>query len=162
MFDNLTQNITVELAVVFGKRCKDVKKANAFEYVSGYAVAIDATCRSLQEVAKKASLPWTAAKGFDTSCPISDLIEVSRIGNPQDVRLQLELNGEMKQNGTTADMIFDIATLIEHASAMMTLEAGDILLTGTPNGVGPFVGGDHIRVRAVDVLQADFDVVYKD
>ncbi|PWN39717.1 hypothetical protein IE81DRAFT_259205 [Ceraceosorus guamensis] len=134
----------VELGVVVGKEARDVKRADAERHIGGYALGIDMTARNLQDKAKKAGLPWSAAKGFDTFNPVSSLIEKSKIADPHNVRLWLAVNEAMKQNGNTQDMIFDIPHLLEYISSIMTLEVGDLVLTGTPQGVGRVVAGDVI------------------
>ncbi|RIA91059.1 hypothetical protein C1645_822542 [Glomus cerebriforme] len=134
----------VELGVVIGKDGRDIRKSEAMNYVEGYALGIDMTARNLQEVAKKKGLPWSTSKGFDTFTPIGEFIPKSEIKDPHNVDLWLKLNEEIKQNGTTKDMIFDIPTLIEHVSSIMKLEKGDLILTGTPSGVGPIHPGQVI------------------
>jgi len=96
----------VELGVVIGKGGRDISADVAMQHVSGYVLALDMTARSLQNEAKKAGLPWSAAKGYDTFCPVSSFIEKSKIDNPQNVNLWLKVNGQTKQDGNTTDMIF--------------------------------------------------------
>lgn len=134
----------VELGVVIGKTGRDIAASRAPDFVAGYALGIDMTGRNVQDAAKKKGLPWTAAKGFDTFTPISDFIPKSSISDPTNVNLWLKINGEFRQNGTTADMIFNIPQLIEHVSSIMTLEEGDLILTGTPEGVGAIKAGDTV------------------
>ncbi|CAG8552381.1 8282_t:CDS:2 [Ambispora gerdemannii] len=134
----------VELGVVIGKDGRDIPALEAFNYISGYALGIDMTARNLQDSAKKKGLPWAAAKGFDTFLPIGDFIPKGEIINPSDVNLWLKLDDVIRQNGNTKDMIFPIQTLIEYISSIMKLEEGDLLLTGTPKGVGPVNPGQII------------------
>ncbi|CAG8473149.1 5095_t:CDS:2 [Funneliformis mosseae] len=134
----------VELGVVIGKGGRDIRKSEAMDYVEGYALGIDMTARNLQDAAKKNGLPWSAAKGFDTFTPVGEFIPKSEIKDPHNVNLWLKLNEEIKQNGVTKDMIFKIPTLIEYISSIMTLEKGDLILTGTPSGVGPILPGQVI------------------
>eukprot|EP01114_Cavostelium_apophysatum_P006656 TRINITY_DN1807_c0_g1_i1.p1 TRINITY_DN1807_c0_g1~~TRINITY_DN1807_c0_g1_i1.p1 ORF type:complete len:225 (-),score=34.13 TRINITY_DN1807_c0_g1_i1:291-965(-) len=134
----------VELAVVIGKKGRDISEASAMDYVAGYTIALDMTARSLQDAAKKAGQPWTAAKGFDTFCPIGKFIPKEKIPNPKNVGIWLKVNGESRQNGNTSDMIFSIEKCLAHISSVMTLEVGDIILTGTPEGVGSVNNGDVI------------------
>ncbi|KAG9295774.1 hypothetical protein G9A89_009002 [Geosiphon pyriformis] len=112
--------------------------------VSGYVLGIDMTARNLQDAAKKRGLPWAAAKGFDSFLPIGDFIPKTELSNPQDVNLWLKVDNVTKQDGNTKDMIFSIPLLIEHISSIMKLEPGDLLLTGTPEGVGPVEPGQTI------------------
>ena len=114
------------------------------------ALAVDMTARNLQDRVKKAGLPWSAAKGFDTFTPIGSFIPSSDIEDAQDLQLTLKINGVTKQEGSTGDMMFKIPQLIEHVSSIMTLEEGDLLLTGTPPGVGPLVAGDKVECRLED------------
>jgi 2-keto-4-pentenoate hydratase/2-oxohepta-3-ene-1,7-dioic acid hydratase in catechol pathway len=134
-----------ELVVVIGARCRRVSPSDARRAVFGYTIACDVTARDLQTKDKQ----WTRAKGFDTFCPIGPyvvpLAEAGALG------LQLRVNGELKQDGTTSDMLFDVASLVAYASQSMTLEPGDIILTGTPEGVGPLAAGDRVVV-SIDAL----------
>jgi len=108
------------------------------------ALAIDMTARNMQEAVKKKGLPWSAVKGFDTFTPVGQFIPRSAVPDPHNLNLWLKINGQYKQNGTTSDMMFRIPKLIEHVSSIMTLEEGDLLLTGTPSGVGPVTPGDDV------------------
>jgi len=134
----------IELAVVIGKGGRDISEETAFSHVAGYALAIDMTARNVQDAVKKKGLPWTTAKGFDTFTPISPFIPKSAIEDPSNLKLWLKINGDFKQNGTTADMIFRIPRLIQHISSIMSLEELDVILTGTPSGVGPVSPGDEV------------------
>ncbi|KAJ3538619.1 hypothetical protein NMY22_g5092 [Coprinellus aureogranulatus] len=140
----------VELGVVIGKTGRDISQANAKQHISGYTLAVDMTARNLQDRVKKAGLPWSAAKGFDTFTPIGSFVPASQIPDPHDLRLRLEINGQVKQDGSTGDMLFNIPQLIEHVSSIMTLEEGDVLLTGTPPGVGPVSPGDKVECLLAD------------
>ncbi|KAK3797607.1 hypothetical protein RRG08_054633 [Elysia crispata] len=128
-------NHEVELGVVIGAIAKDVSVAEAMNYVAGYALGLDMTARDWQTAAKSKGHPWSVAKGFDTSCPISKFIEKEKIPNPNNLDLWLKVNGEVRQSGNTKDMIFPIEHLISFASQCFTLEPGDLILTGTPAGV---------------------------
>ncbi|CAE6401428.1 unnamed protein product [Rhizoctonia solani] len=136
--------IAFELGVVIGKTGRDVSEAQADSYVAGYTLSIDMTARNMQEAVKKKGLPWTAAKGFDTFTPTSPFIPREKIADPYNLNLWLKINGEFKQNGHTKDMMNRIPRLIQHVSSIMTLEEGDLILTGTPHGVGPVKVGDKI------------------
>lgn len=118
------------MGAVIGKTARDVREADAMSHVSGYALGIDMTARNMQDKVKKAGLPWSTAKGFDTFTPISKFIPASEIPDPNNVNLWLKTNDAMRQNGNTKDMIFRIPQLIQHVSSIMTLEEGDLLLTG--------------------------------
>ncbi|KAH7107639.1 hypothetical protein BKA62DRAFT_684012 [Auriculariales sp. MPI-PUGE-AT-0066] len=155
----------VELGVVIGRKGRDIVAADAESYIAGYALAIDMTARNVQEDVKKKGLPWTTAKGFDTFTPVSSFIPKNTISDPHNLNLWLKINGEFKQNGNTEAMIVKIPQLIEHVSSIMTLEEGDLLLTGTPSGVGPIKAGDAISVglaepgAAKSICELDFVAV---
>ncbi|KAJ3935405.1 MAG: hypothetical protein NXY57DRAFT_989968 [Lentinula lateritia] len=135
----------IELGVVIGKDGKDIKREDWEQYVAGYALGIDMTARNFQQLVKAKSLPWTSAKGFDTFCPISDFIPKENIKDPMNLVLWIKINGEERQRGNTAEMIYDIPELIRHCSSIMTLQEGDLILTGTPAGaLGLIVHGDKI------------------
>ncbi|KAG6825705.1 hypothetical protein H0H92_002763 [Tricholoma furcatifolium] len=140
----------VELGLVIGKGGRDITQANAASHIAGYTLAVDMTARNLQDKVKKAGLPWSSAKGFDTFTPIGPFIPQTRITDPHSLRLSLKINGILKQDGSTSDMIFRIPRLIEHVSSIMTLEEGDLILTGTPEGVGQVVAGDKVECLLAD------------
>jgi len=141
----------VELAVLIGRECRAVAAEDAMEYVAGYGTAIDMTLRDVQNALKAKGLPWEIAKGFDSACPLSDFVPVAVVTDPHDLRLRLSVNGEPRQDGSSADMIHRVPQIIAHVSAIFTLEPGDVILTGTPAGVGQVVAGD--------VMQADIEGV---
>ncbi|MGH7852072.1 MAG: fumarylacetoacetate hydrolase family protein [Candidatus Binatia bacterium] len=123
----------VELAVVIGRKGRDIPKAKAYDYVFGYTVCLDMTARELQRQHGQ----WFKGKSLDTFCPLGPwIVHKSALPDPQQVRLICRVNGEVMQDGNTRDMIFDIPTTIESLSAGLTLEPGDIISTGTPSGVG--------------------------
>lgn len=141
----------VELAVLIGKQCRGVSEEHALEYVAGYGVGIDMTLRDVQNQLKAKGLPWEIAKGFDTSCPLSDFVPAGSVADPHALNLKLSVNGETRQDGCTSDMITRIPQTVAHISAIFTLEPGDVILTGTPAGVG--------QVRAGDVMTAEIGTV---
>ncbi|KAI6103592.1 hypothetical protein EDD16DRAFT_1561073 [Pisolithus croceorrhizus] len=149
----------VELGLVIGKGGREISPEAAESHIAGYALAIDMTARNMQDEVKKKGLPWSAAKGFDTFTPIGAFIPKSTILDPHDLRLSLKINGITKQNGTTADMIFRIPLLIEHISSIMTLEEGDLVLTGTPSGVGPVAPGDRVECTLADSNGKTLDAI---
>jgi 2-keto-4-pentenoate hydratase/2-oxohepta-3-ene-1,7-dioic acid hydratase in catechol pathway len=132
----------VELAVIIGKTGKNISQNNAPEYIAGAAVALDLTMRDIQSRAKKNGTPWAIAKGFDFSCPISTVHPVTDLNTLSNADLFLEKNGTMVQQGNTGNMIFTIDFLVSYLSGFFTLNPGDIVLTGTPEGVGPVQKGD--------------------
>jgi len=145
-YPSLTEELHFEgeVAVVIGRICRDVPAAQATDVIFGYTIANDVTARDLQ----RSDGQFTRAKGFDTFCPLGPWIETDL--DPQDFAdgraVQTHLNGDLKQDGNTRDLIFDIPTLVEKVSAVMTLLPGDLILTGTPAGVGPMQVGDEVEV----------------
>lgn len=131
----------VELAVVIGKKCKDIKEDTALDYVLGYTIANDVTAKDVMARTK----PWALAKSFDTFTPLGPVIETEL--DPMSVNLRLYVNGVLKQDGNTKDMIFGVPKLISYLSKIMTLEPGDIILTGTPYGGGLLAKGDVLKME---------------
>ena len=129
-----------ELAVVIGRICRDVPAEKAADVIWGYTVGNDVTARDLQ----RSDVQFTRAKGFDSFCPLGPWVETEL--DVSDLRVRTFLNGDLKQDGTTKDMIFDVPALVAHVSAVMTLLPGDVILTGTPEGVGPMQVGDEVEV----------------
>jgi 2-keto-4-pentenoate hydratase/2-oxohepta-3-ene-1,7-dioic acid hydratase in catechol pathway len=129
-----------ELAVVISRLCRDVPEARAMDVVLGYTCANDVTARDQQ----KADGQWSRAKGYDTFCPLGPWIETDL--DPSDVAITTTLNGESKQASRTSLLIHKIPSLIAYITACMTLLPGDVILTGTPEGVGPMQIGDHVTV----------------
>ncbi|KAG1365259.1 acylpyruvase FAHD1, mitochondrial-like [Cocos nucifera] len=148
----------VELAVVIGKKARDVAEATAMDYVGGYALALDMTAREIQSSAKSAGLPWTVAKGQDTFTPISAVLPKSAVMDPDNLELWLKVDDELRQKGSTKDMIFKLPFLISHISSIMTLMEGDVILTGTPQGVGPVRVGQKITAGITGLIDVHFDV----
>lgn len=138
-------NHEVELTVLIGKPGKNIPQAEAYDYVAGYGVGLDMTSRDLQFEAKKAGNPWTIAKGFDTSAPLSPFVERAMVEDPHALEIMLSVNGAVRQHSTTSNMIFRIDTIIAFLSSIFTLSEGDIIYTGTPEGVGRVVPGDVIE-----------------
>ncbi len=147
-----------ELAVLIGRTCKDVARADALSCVAGYGVAIDLTLRDVQAELKKKGLPWDIAKGFDTACPLSSFAPAPAVADPQDLTIRLSVNGELRQNGHTGLMIHTVAAIISHLSTIFTLEPGDVILTGTPAGVGAIVSGDRLRAEIPGVASLTVEV----
>ncbi|XP_004692231.1 PREDICTED: acylpyruvase FAHD1, mitochondrial [Condylura cristata] len=141
----------LELGVLLGRRARAVPAAAAMDCVAGYALCLDMTARDVQDECKRKGLPWTLAKGFTGSCPVSAFVPRERIPDPHGLRLWLKVNGELRQEGHTSAMIFRIPDIISYVSRIMALEEGDLILTGTPKGVGP--------VREHDELEAGIEGV---
>ncbi|WP_338629064.1 fumarylacetoacetate hydrolase family protein [Yersinia intermedia] len=136
----------VELAVLIGTPLKQASEDRVARAIAGYGVALDLTLRELQSDLKKAGQPWEKSKAFDGSCPISGFIPVAEFGDAQQADLALIINDEVRQQGNTRDMITPIIPLISYISRFFTLRAGDIILTGTPQGVGPMKSGDMLKI----------------
>jgi len=138
-----------ELAVVIKKTAKNVSEKEAPDYILGYTCFNDVTARDLQ----KKDRQWTRAKGFDTFSPVGPWIVQDL--DPTNLSIECYLNGELKQNGNTKDMIFGIPALISYISRIMTLESGDVITTGTPPGIGPMNPGDtvDVRIEGIGVLR---------
>jgi 2-keto-4-pentenoate hydratase/2-oxohepta-3-ene-1,7-dioic acid hydratase in catechol pathway len=138
----------VELAVVIGRRATHVRKKDALGYVAGYTIANDVTARDLQskDIGKK--LPWFRSKSFDTFTPLGPwIVTADEIGSPVHLSLECRVNAKLRQRANTRDLLFDIPTLIEFISRNITLEPGDIISTGTPQGIGPIKDGDTVICR---------------
>ena len=145
----------MELAVIIGSGCRRVSEAEALPHVSHLAVANDVTARDMQTKAREDGNPWALPKGMDTFAPLSDPVPFDSVDDIQDLRLDLKVNGVLRQKGRTSLMIFPVAELIAYISRFMTLEAGDILMTGTPEGIGPLLPGDEVvaRIEGVGTLR---------
>ena len=130
-----------ELAVVIGKVAKNVSQADALDHVLGYTIANDVTARDLQRKDDQ----WARAKGFDTFCPLGPTISTDF--DPAEATIETRVNGEVRQKAPLSDMIHSVEAIIEHASAVFTLLPGDVILTGTPAGVGEFGAGDTVEVE---------------
>lgn len=133
----------VELVIAIGKSGKNIPLEKALEYVFGFGVGIDFTARDLQQKAKENGHPWSVSKGFDKFGPISSFISFNSDSFPY-FDLELQVNGETRQKSSTQNMIFDISTLISYLSGIFTLNEGDLIFTGTPEGVSSVQAGDLI------------------
>jgi 2-keto-4-pentenoate hydratase/2-oxohepta-3-ene-1,7-dioic acid hydratase in catechol pathway len=144
-----------ELAAVISRPCKDVSAAHAAESILGYTVANDVTARDQQ----RADGQWTRAKGHDTFCPVGPWI-VTDV-DPADLELRTEVNGQVKQHSRTSLMVHDVGAIVEWVSAVMTLLPGDLILTGTPDGVGPIEDGDTVSITVTGIGTLTNPVVRK-
>lgn len=130
-----------ELAIVIGRGGRWIPRARASEHILGYTIANDVTARDLQ----RSDGQWTRSKGFDTFCPVGPWIETEM--DPSDLIIKCSVNQQLRQMGTTRDMVFSIPTLVAFISSVMSLNPGDLILTGTPSGVGPLEEGDDVVVE---------------
>jgi fumarylpyruvate hydrolase len=147
----------IELVVALKAGGKDIPVDRALDLVFGYAVGVDMTRRDLQNAAREKGQPWDASKGFDASAPISAIKPWT--GPPPQGRINLSVNGQPRQDATVADMIWATAEIISEASKLWTLAAGDLIYTGTPEGVGPLVRGDKVAGEVEGVGEIAFTVV---
>ncbi len=147
-----------ELALLIGKEAKNISREKWKDHVCGVGVALDLTLRDLQNEAKKNGHPWTICKGFDGSCPISTFTPLEKITDIQKLKIQLFVNDTLRQDGFTGDMIWQIGELLAFISKIFTLEPGDIILTGTPEGVGKLNHGDHLRASISEIGTMEFKV----
>jgi 2-keto-4-pentenoate hydratase/2-oxohepta-3-ene-1,7-dioic acid hydratase in catechol pathway len=145
-----------ELAVVIGRICRDVPAGDVDKVVWGYTVGNDVTARDLQ----RGDVQFTRAKGFDSFCPLGPWVETEL--DTGDLKVTTHLNGDLVQDGTTKDMIFDIPALVSYVSSVMTLLPGDVILTGTPEGVGPMQVGDEVEVTVAGIGSLTNKVVSRD
>jgi 2-keto-4-pentenoate hydratase/2-oxohepta-3-ene-1,7-dioic acid hydratase in catechol pathway len=134
-----------ELAVVIGRLCRDVPLGKAHDVILGYTCGNDVTARDLQA----RDVQWTRAKGFDTFCPLGPWIETGL--DPADARVTTRVNGEVRQDVSTKLLVHDVSALVAYVSAVMTLLPGDVILTGTPAGVGPLAVGDEVSVTVAGI-----------
>ncbi|MFO1362740.1 MAG: fumarylacetoacetate hydrolase family protein [Burkholderiales bacterium] len=135
----------MELVVAIGKGGANIPEAQALAHVYGYAAGLDMTRRDLQSEAKKAGRPWDTGKAFDHSAPCAAIVPAARIGHPARGAVVLEVNGEVKQKGDLAELIWKIPEMIAYLSTLFELKAGDLIFTGTPAGVGPVRKGDVLK-----------------
>lgn len=147
-----------ELAVLIGKPLTNASASEAQAAILGYGLALDLTLRDLQSRLKDEGHPWERAKAFDGACPLSPFIAAERFSNDQ-ITFSLDLNEQRQQSGDTRDMIFPIIPLLAHISRHFTLLPGDVVLTGTPKGVGPLQSGQTLTLNLEDQLSVSTKVV---
>jgi fumarylpyruvate hydrolase len=140
--DNLHHEIELVVAIATGGA--NIETGTALEHVWGYGVGVDLTRRDLQDAAKQARRPWDLSKGFDASGPVSELVHADA-ANPRRGRIWLSVDDDVRQEGDLADQIWPVADVIAHLSASVTLRPGDLIMTGTPAGVGPIGRGQQVR-----------------
>jgi 2-keto-4-pentenoate hydratase/2-oxohepta-3-ene-1,7-dioic acid hydratase in catechol pathway len=145
-----------ELAVIIGRLCRDVPKERAVDVIFGYTCANDVTARDLQSRDGQ----WTRAKGFDTFCPLGPWMETGT--DPADLGITTTVNGAVKQHARTSELLWDVPSLVAYVSSVMTLLPGDVLLTGTPEGVGPLTDGDEVSVTIESIGTLTNRVVIRD
>lgn len=149
----------LELVVIIGEHCSNINKNDAYKYIAGYAVGIDVTLRDIQNIAKQKGQPWAVAKGFVTSAPISMVVSSSHFNNQIPYfDLLLSVNGEIRQKANTSEMERSVAELIEYLSKVFTLNRGDCIFTGSPEGVGQIKSGDKLLAELVGFTKIELNV----
>lgn len=145
----------IEMVVAIGRGGADIPAEQALQHVYGYAVGLDMTRRDLQAEAKKMGRPWAVAKGFDHAAPCSALVPAATIGHPSEGRIWLDINGETRQEGNLASLIWSVPEVVAYLSRLFVLEPGDLIMTGTPAGVGPVQRGDRLSggVQGIGTLE---------
>ena len=141
----------LELAVILDKPLVRCREDEVYGAVGGYAVALDVTLQDVQERCKERGHPWEIAKAFDGACPISDFVPASAVADPQNLTMTMRVNGVLRHDGNTRLMIWSIPAVVAAASRYFTLDPGDIILTGTPAGVGPLEEGDVLDMEIQDI-----------
>lgn len=142
----------VELAIVIGEKADRIPEAEASSVIAAYAVALDITARDIQSEAKQKGLPWSLAKGFRTFSPVGNLIPFTNSTDLQNLGIRVSVNEKVRQDGNTSDMLFSVERIISYLSEHFTLWPGDLILTGTPEGVSQILPGDRIRASIGDDL----------
>jgi len=145
-YPSLTKNLhhEIELVVAIGKGGKNISAANAMQHIYGYAVGLDMTRRDLQNEMKKQGRPWCIGKGFDHSAPMGPITPVAQAGDVENAEIYVQVNGQDRQRSHVSKLIWNIAETIEHLSAAWELQPGDLIFTGTPEGVAAVVPGDTL------------------
>ncbi len=149
----------LEMVAAIGTAGKEIHRDAALSHVMGISLGLDLTLREVQTGLRNKGRPWELAKAFDRSAPIGDFVESGPAVNPAAVQMRLEVNGEVRQQGTTADMLFPLEQLIEILSRTWELLPGDLVFTGTPAGVGPVVPGDTMTVESPQIGRFSWECV---
>lgn len=147
-----------ELVLLIGNVSRNIQPEKALECITGYGIGLDLTARDLQAVAKKNGLPWTLAKGFNHAACVSKFISADHIGNPLQLTFHMKQNGVLRQAGDVSLMLFDIPAIVSYLSRQFTLLPGDLIYTGTPEGVGRVKKGDQFELNLANKLNALFTV----
>lgn len=140
----------VELVLLIGSQFKHVSPGDSLQHVKAFTVGIDVTARDIQSEAKKKGLPWTLSKGFDRFAPVGNFVEYTPDIDLQNLNIEVKVNGKIRQKGSTSQMLFSCAEIISYLSHQFTLYPGDLIFTGTPEGVSPIVDGDIITASVGD------------
>ena len=159
-YPSLTHNLhhEVELVVAIGQGGRNIKAADAAQHIYGYAVGLDMTRRDLQNEMKKQGRPWCIGKAFDQSAPIGPITRKAQAGDIHNADISLQVNGTDRQRSTIAKLIWNVAETIEHLSSAWTLQPGDLIFTGTPEGVSAVVQGDHLQGQVAGLCSLNIDI----
>ncbi len=145
-----------ELVIYIAKGARNLTSEEALSVIGGYGVGLDLTARDLQDIIKKKGEPWTKCKGFPAAAIVSDFIPVDKIQDPKDIQFTFTQNGKLKQDGNSKMMLYPIAEIISYLSNVYGLSAGDLIYTGTPEGVGQLAAGDRLNLTLKDFISTDF------
>ncbi|QHL86773.1 2-hydroxyhepta-2,4-diene-1,7-dioate isomerase [Nibribacter ruber] len=148
----------VELVLRVGKEGKNIQAKFADKYIDGLGIGVDFTARDLQSKAKAKGLPWTLAKGFNGSAPVSDMLPMENYPAWDNINFGLKVNGELKQQGNSGMMIHNFGAILAYMSRFITLKKGDLIFTGTPAGVGPIQIGDRLEAFVEDKTLLNFEI----
>ena len=143
------------MALLISQPLKHCREENVLKAIAGVGIALDLTLRDLQKQLKEAGQPWEKAKGWDGACPISPFVKTKEFADLQDVDIKLWQNGVLKQDGNTRQMLTPVVPLITYISQFFTLQPGDVVLTGTPEGVGPLQKGDALKLQLGGLLEIE-------
>ncbi len=159
-YPSLTQNLhhEIELVVAIGVGGRNIKAADAAKHIYGYAVGLDMTRRDLQNDMKKQGRPWCIGKAFDASAPIGPITRKEQAGDLDKAEISLQVNGSDRQRSTISKLIWNVAETIEHLSAAWELQPGDLIYTGTPEGVNAVVQGDHLVGQVTGLVSLSVDI----
>lgn len=149
----------LEVAILIKNTLTDANEQDVHDAIAGVGLALDLTLRDVQDKLKKKGHPWEAAKAFDGACPLSDFIEINQIDDLTNIEFTLKRNGDIQQQGNSSQMLFPILSLIAHMSTIFTLNPGDVVLTGTPAGVGPLQVGDQLELSLENKMTVKTSVV---
>lgn len=144
-----------EMSILIGERLQHADLSAANAAIAGVGLGLDLTLRDVQDKLKSKGHPWEKAKAFDGACPLSVFVKPEQVADLQDQQIRLRVNGEVRQDGNSSHMLNQVLPLISYISAYFTLEPGDVVLTGTPAGVGPIQPGDQLQVELVDQLTVE-------
>lgn len=151
-----------EMAILVGETLKNADESRVMHAIAGIGLGLDLTLREVQDQLKQKGQPWEKSKCFDGACPLSAFLSPASVNDLANVQIRLTVNGETRQDGNSAQMLTPVLKLLAYASHWFTLEPGDVVLTGTPAGVGPVQPGDQLRVELVDLLRVETAVQQTD